>query len=68
MGPAHTPAMPPFAWSASGRLEAAVAHLGQPDVFDFQFERMSPDPAWWRWRGEREAGGTGATARAQGAV
>ncbi|KAL4451415.1 hypothetical protein ABPG77_009487 [Micractinium sp. CCAP 211/92] len=49
VGPTHTPAMPPFAWSASGPLEAAVAHLGQPDAFAFEFERMAPDPALWRW-------------------
>ncbi|KAL4420666.1 hypothetical protein ABPG75_010322 [Micractinium tetrahymenae] len=62
VGPTRTAAMPPFAWSRSGPLEASVAHLGQPDVFDFEFERMSPDPGRWQWLAEPEVGAAGVAA------
>lgn len=37
----------PFAWSSSGSLAERVPHVGQPDEFAYDFERMSPDPLRW---------------------
>lgn len=38
----------PFAWSRSGALGERVPHVGQPDEFAYEFERMHPDPSHWR--------------------
>lgn len=42
----------PFAWSRSGALAQRVPHVGQPDEFAYQFERMSHHPPW---QGMRDA-------------
>ena len=38
----------PFAWSRSGELAGRVAHIGQLDVFDYRFERMTADASCWQ--------------------
>ncbi|GFH13007.1 phospholipase B-like [Haematococcus lacustris] len=42
-GPTVTPDLPPFTWE--GRWQNALLHLGQPQRFNFTWERMTP-VAW----------------------
>ena len=38
-------ALPPFSWAdVGGARGEEPLHIGQPARFDFQFERMAPDP------------------------
>ncbi|EFN52707.1 hypothetical protein CHLNCDRAFT_36792 [Chlorella variabilis] len=48
VGPTRAGGTPPFSWSTAGALAEAVEHVGQPDVFDYRFERMTADPSRWR--------------------
>jgi len=49
VGPTHNEHAPPFAWSRAGPLADAVQHIGQPDEFAYEFERMSADASRWWW-------------------
>ena len=43
----------PFEWSRSGELAGRVAHIGQPAVFEYRFERMAADASPWRLAAEQ---------------
>lgn len=40
-GPTHAQ-LPPFSWTERGGAVANVSHIGQPDVFDFEWLDMVP--------------------------
>ena len=58
VGPTHSGGHLPFRWR--GKLAAAVKHAGQPEEFDTEFERLTPDVRQWGELGgslERSTGG-----------